>query len=1049
MGQIKILSASAGSGKTYRLAYKYIETTILDPESYRHILAVTFTNKATDEMKRRILREIDSLARGEQSNFCCDLLRQHPDLTPTRIQQRAEAVRSRILHDYSNFAVMTIDRFFQRVVRSFMRELGVELNYTLELKTDELLSSATDNLIENIADNSSLERTVDDFVEGRIDNSRNWDLRRDIAKLGRELFSDEFYNSGVDLSDSEQLAEMGRRLRAGYKEARAGVVGAATSALEIIKSYGFTTADFAGQSRSFVAYLPRWTSQQGALPQLNKTILSAIDNVDKWGAKKSPRYGDIPALYERVNPLLGEIKQGMRALTTLDIVLRRFDEFVLLADLRKSIDTICSDKNILPISKTSRLIAGLIEDSDAPFIYERVGSWFDYYMIDEFQDTSHTQWENFKPLVAESIARSEKQPVLLVGDVKQSIYRWRGGDWRILASDVADHFNQISAGSIDFEPMKGNYRSWHRIVQFNNGLTGAVTDAMAASVRATLEKAVDGGQITPSKSLELGGLISRAYADFAQTPMNRSEGGYATIRSYDNTTDQQPPIVERIRDLQLRGYRPEDIAILVRTNREGYNVAQILLEAKRQNTDPRLCFDIVTGEALRIDSSLPVVFVVACLKLSQNIDDTISRAVFNNYLGCAYDAPLADEQQTFLAAVGRKSPEEAFENIVMHYGLDECKGDLSYIQALHQQILSFSSGNVADIPQFVRWWEESGCNESLVMPGGTSAITIITVHKSKGLEYKAVLIPYTDWPYSGDGDTLWLRSEVAGGESAYPVTLSSASADTEFAPTYYNEVVMQAIDALNILYVAVTRAECEQHVMLPAKPRGIGKTIMAAVGALQSSSEIKADEYTYNVLEDGTLAIDYGAPTEAPQHDDTHSATLHLDEYPTAPVTAKIKLKIPTARYGEGGNRLSLSPRDMGVLMHRVFQNARSEEEVMAGIRRLEVDAIVSREESVRLSESVERAFADEMVADWFSAKWKLVRNESDILLPRSADVRRPDRVMIGDSRAVVVDYKFGRIKDLDHNKQIKRYMELLDQMGDYSVEGYLWYVTLGEIVAV
>jgi ATP-dependent exoDNAse (exonuclease V) beta subunit len=281
------------------------------------------------------------------------------------------------------------------------------------------------------------------------------------------------------------------------------------------------------------------------------------------------------------------------------------------------------------------------------------------------------------------------------------------------------------------------------------------------------------------------------------------------------------------------------------------------------------------------------------------------------------------------------------------------------------------------------------------------------------------------------------------------VTLSKASADTEFAPTYYNEVVMQAIDALNILYVAVTRAERELHIMLPAKPAGIGKTIMAAVGALQSSHEIKADEYTYNVLEDGTLAIDYGAPTEAPQHTNSHSATLHLNEYPTAPVTAKIKLKIPTARYGEGGNRLSLSPRDMGVLMHRVFQNARSQEDVMAGIRRLENDAVVSHKESVRLSESIERAFADPRVADWFSDKWKLVRNESDILLPSSADVRRPDRVMIGEPRAVVVDYKFGRVKESEHKTQIKRYMELLGQMGDYSVEGYLWYVTLGEIEMV
>ena len=1047
MGQIKILSASAGSGKTYRLAYKYVETTILDPESYRHILAVTFTNKATDEMKRRILKEIDALAHGSRSGFCEDLLRNHPDLTPERIEQRALAVRSRILHDYSNFAIMTIDRFFQRVVRSFMRELGVELNYTLELRTDELLSSATDNLIEGIADNSALEHTVDGFVEGRIDDSRNWDLRADIARLGKQLFSDDYYNAGVDAIDSEKLAQMGRRLKSRHAEVRQTVVRAATEALEEIRCRGFELSDFAGKSRSFVAYLPRWTAKSGALPALNKTVLSAIDNTDGWAAKTSPRRGEIPLLADYVNERLKTMNEGMRNLTTLDIVLKRFDEFVLLADLRHSLEEICRDKNILPISKTSRLIAGLIEDSDAPFIYERVGSWFDYYMIDEFQDTSHTQWDNFKPLVAEAISRSSAQPVLLVGDVKQSIYRWRGGDWRILANQVSDHFSQILPGSIDFEPMECNYRSLHRIVEFNNALTGSVTRAMAANLRATLSQAVEAGQISADEGHRLGGMIEHAYASFEQQPKNQARGGYATIRTYDTAEGGTPPLIERIMELELQGYRPQDIAILVRSNNDGYRVAQMLLDYKSRNTDSRFCFDIVTGEALRVDSSQVVLFVIACLKLSQNLTDGISLAVANGFLGRAYDAPMESELEEYLHALGQKSPEEAFESLVMRYSLGECSDSLAYLQALHQQILSFLSSSVADIPLFVRWWEENGCKESLVMPSGTAAITIITVHKSKGLEYKAVIVPYADWSYSGEGDTMWLRSEVAGGESAYPVTLGSASADTEFAPMYYNEVVMQAIDALNILYVAVTRAECELHVMLPAKPRGIGKIIMAAVAGMQSLEE--SGPYSYNVLEDGTLCVDYGEPTRASAPSESQTQTIHLDSYPTTAVSAKIKLKFPTARYGEGGGTVSLSPRDMGVLMHRVFQNARSREEVLAAIRRLSVDSVVSAEECERLTRSVESAFADPRGEDWFSAEWQLVRNESDILLPSSTDVRRPDRVMVREGRAVVVDYKFGRRKDSSHHTQIERYMSLLIQMGYPSVEGYLWYVTLGEIERV
>jgi len=1049
MGQIKIFSASAGSGKTYRLAYRYVSTTIQNPEDYRHILAVTFTNKATDEMKRRILKEIDKLARGVKSDFYNDLVQELPDLAD-KIQQRALIVRSSILHDYSNFAVMTIDRFFQRVVRSFMRELGVELNYTLELKTDDLLSTATDNLIEGIADHSRLEHTVDEFVEGRIEDSRSWDLRGDIARLGKQLFNDAYYEAEV-FTDTEMLSELGNKLRKRSKEVRSAITEAASSALNIIANAGLTTEDFAGRSRSFVAHLSKWASCTGALPAMTKTVLSAIDNPESWPNKTSQRRNDVVALYSEVNPRLQAIKEGLRISTTLSIILKRFDEFILLADLRNSLDDLCREKNILPISKTSRLIADLTRDSDAPFIYEKVGCWFNHYMIDEFQDTSHSQWNNFKPLIAESISSQEGEPVMLVGDVKQSIYRWRGGDWRILANEVKDYFSKISPNSVKTEPLKRNYRSCRNIIEFNNALIKSVVDNMQAHINATITKAAEAGNISAEQRAELCTMIGDAYIDYRQTPNKEEYCGYATLRSFNNNEGEEPPIIDTIKELQLRGFRPEEIAILVRSNNDGYKVANMLLEYKRQNDDPRFCFDIVTGEALRLDSSSTVQFIIACLKLSQATDDTISAALFNNYLGRKYNQTLDVTDIEFLQSLAAKSPEQAFESIIMRFKLEEHTDALAYTQALHQQILSFAGNTIADIPLFLRHWEETGCAESLVMPGGTSAITIITIHKSKGLEYKAVIIPYTDWKYSEAGDTMWLQSEVVGDGCAFPVSLSQSSADTEFAYNYYNEVVLQAIDALNIFYVAVTRAESELHIMVPAKPRGIGKIVTEAVIGL-SEELVQKQEVVYNCTEN-PLLVSYGEVSEAVHKDDERQATIDFTFYPTSPIASKMRLRTPSERYTED-NDITLSPRDMGIMMHRAFQTAHTKQDITTAIKQLSAQSIISDTESGQLTEAIEKAFENATIAEWFSDKWEQIYTENDIILPISevetADneedklTRRPDRVMISGNRAIVVDYKFGRKQTGSHRNQIIRYAELLQRMGYTEIECYLWYVNMG-----
>ncbi len=1042
MGQVKILSASAGSGKTYRLAYRYIEVAILNPYNYSRILAVTFTNKATDEMKQRILQELNLLACGQTTSFLKDLMKDHPSFGPDEIQRRALMARTLILHNYSNFAVMTIDRFFQRVVRSFMQELGIELNYTLELKTEDLISTATDNLIEGIASESPLELAMDKFIEERINENRDWDLRRNIKELGKQLF-DESYLQSPKYTGSEELISLKQQLISKRSLIRENVVNIARTALDTIATAGLEIGDFS--RGKIIKYLPKWTTDEPFPPydKLETWIVSAIDKPDTWlNAKSKHRIGSI---YPAVNETLRAMVTELRRLTTLDIILDNFDEYVLLADLKRNLDELCSNKNILPLSKTSQLIKALIKGSDAPFIYEKVGSRFDYYMIDEFQDTSHSQWNNFKPLIKESISSIEDQSVLLVGDVKQSIYRWRGGDWRILANDVEEYLSTISPDCIDFDPMQTNYRSWKRIVEFNNALTSSVVEQLNSVISATLQEAYSKEQITADEYKRLVSMIPQAYADYEQKANDDSTRGYVTLCTYDKRDNQDPPIIERIKELQDRGYRPEDIGIIIRTNEQGYQIANILLEYKAKHPDTPYCFDIVTEEALRIDSSSSVQFIIACLRLSQNAEDTIFRAVFNKFLGRAYDDKISAEELEFILSLASKSPEQAFESIVMRYDLGRQKEALAYIQALHQQILSFSSNKIADIPLFLRMWDERGCSESLVMPSGTAAITIITIHKSKGLAYKAVIIPMASWLYrKNNGDMQWLQSDISGSDCIFPLSLPKSSSDTEFAYHYYNDTVMQAIDALNMLYVAVTRAKCELHIMYPAiikRDPNMGVIIDSIIPKLVSSLE-KQGDVKFTAASDTTPTfLSYGTPIDNTDVE-KEEKSLSLDNYITSEIASKIRLHTPSERYSEDCQP-TLSPRDLGIMMHSIFQEARTKEDILKGIENLRTNLTATPEQCDMLISKIERAFSNPLVEEWFSSDWQFIRNECDILTPKDGKFYRPDRVMVQDNRAVVIDYKFGFKTKESHREQIEEYATLLRQMGYTQIEGYLWYVNL------
>ena len=1049
----KILNASAGSGKTYQLAYKYVHDTVEQPTRYRHILAVTFTNKATEEMKTRILKEIHALASGAASSYLgplCDEL----GMDAETVRRRAREVRSHILHDYSHFTVLTIDTFFQRIMRAFIKELGIDLNYTVEIETAPVLAQGADALIEQIAADRELQRWMGEFVQERIDEGLKWDIRESILTLGAELFKERNRETLAAARPREELRRIVQRMSAEAARSREELRRTAAEAVGIIAAAGCTVADFPYREKGFAAWF--YAVAGGSTDRYGSRVEAACTDDARWGKTGTPSQ----RLRQQLQPLLRRLCElydsNVRLWNTCGLLRENYRSFALLSDLYTRVQQLCDEQNTMLLSETKYVLSEFIGHNDAPFIYEKVGNRFDRFMIDEFQDTSVKEWENFLPLLRNAMAQAapDETAVLLVGDIKQSIYRWRGGDWRLLHGAARE---ALGAADTQVVALQENYRSLPVVVEFNNRIIGRIVRSDNDELNRSLAEAAARGDLPPQTAAELTDTLSEAYRNHAQQPrLTGTHPGYVSVETFD----ERPPVVERICELLDRGFRPGQIMILVRGATDGAKVAAELLEFKRRNTEERYRFDVMTQEALVVGNAPVASFIAAALRLALNPDDTLHRAVYNHYLGRAFDRPLDDEERTFFRSIRLLSPEEAFERIVMRHDIAGDRRQTAYLQAVHEQIIAFCSSKIADIPLWLQWWDETGSGRSLSVEASASAVEITTIHKAKGLEKSVVLIPYCSWQLdpktNGVSNIVWAAARGDGSDAGcVPVRFRQSMAESGFSEEYYREKVYAHVDNINLLYVALTRARESLHVFLPQRSaRTVG-------GLLRQSIPTEGGRALLDGLEGRCSSTERGERFEfgeftgpEPPKKEQAARTEHavLEHYPTS--QADLRLRLPSQRYFEEEDEAELSPRNFGILMHRAFEHADDEEQIRRAVERMTADGTLSEAEAPVLRAAIARALEHPVVREWFGGGWQRVRNEHEIVIPAgngpgNRTIRRPDRVMTAGRRAVVVDYKFGLREKESHRRQIGEYCDLLRQMGYTDVAGYLWYVKRGNIEKV
>ena len=732
---LTVYRASAGAGKTHKLTGEYLTLLFTGPGAFRRILAVTFTNKATDEMKTRIVDELYNLASGRKSDYV-ELLKSTYSLTEVQVRKQAAKILIDILHDYSAFNISTIDRFFQQTMRAFTREIGLQGGYGIEMDQELVLTTAIDNLLSDLEkpESKDLLGWLLRFAEDKIESGGEWNLRKDIMALSREVFKESYkaFSEAVgrDIEDKKALEDYKNELYGIIRSVEATAKELGERGLAILNKYGLKVTDFKGGSRSPLTLLDRLV--QGEMKEPSATFIGLADNLDGCFTKTvslGTRQIIGCAFEDGLNDCIKGIISlfgNLTAYNTAREIVRYYYTLGILTDVSRQIAAYREEKNVMLIADTTELLSKVIEGSDAPFIYEKTGTHVDHYMIDEFQDTSGMQWNNFRPLIEESLAHSRDN--LIVGDVKQSIYRFRNSDWKLLDEQVQADF---SSEEIHEETLKDNWRSCRNIVEFNN----ALFTTLPGVLQAVYNEALSVSSLSEEQRAAFFTKIMSAYdKSFQQVPPPfMQKDGHVRIEflSGDNEKDWKeealgrlPGVLEKLQD---NGYALKDIAILVRTNQEGAQVADTLLAYKEEHPSNRYNYDIISDEALFVSGSTAVRFMVSLLRYLKNPEDRTngqialySYQVLKGRFGVETPA-FPPEVVSVLQILSRQSLYEITEGLFRLFADDFPENEQVFVQAFLDMVSEYTQKESADLNRFLKWWDETGCRKTIATPDGQNA----------------------------------------------------------------------------------------------------------------------------------------------------------------------------------------------------------------------------------------------------------------------------------------------------------------------------------------
>jgi len=1017
------------------LVREYLRLAFAHPTKYKNILAITFTNKAAAEMKSRIIEALEGISKreedyGQLTNDLCKTTGK----TEEQLRNDAGLILRSMLHNYSDISVSTIDSFVHRIVRAFAHDLHLPMNFDIEMDSNKLLHDAVDLLLDRLSESDAqITQAVLEFAETKIEDGKSWNIDFEIQKLGKELFVDEAlpYVQQLSLVEFDKMREAKSALHAQMKSFEQKIFAEGKKAFELILNNGLTAKDFFQGAKGVFGYFNKYAEEEFPKDVSGNSYVRACLIENNWGKKDALDEGLKQQLIQHYQNIISLWQNQGKDYHLADLLLKNFYAFILLADLQKLLDEIKREDNVLHIGDFHHKVFEIVKEQDAPVIYERIGEKYDNILIDEFQDTSVIQWRNLLPLIENSQFKNEDS--LIVGDGKQAIYRFRGGEVeqfsvlpKIYGSDENDLLKQrevaVNNYGAEVELLESNYRSSKEIIDFNNAFY--------------------------KQMLELPELKNKEiYADYFQKQGKNKTGGFVSIEFLKEESEEKTldgvrceRVEEIIKDVLQRGYGLKDIAVLTRSNVNASSIASYLVQKEIR---------VISPESLLIHQSQKVQLLLAVFNYLNRKDNHIARAEIFYYAQLLNGKTAQFEQMQFgkssneFEEVFRKETSVSFDSTLLSIGrladlaqqlirIFNLNDDDPFLQFFIDEVILYSSRYGNSIGDFLVWWEGVKHKKSIIYPESLDAVRIMTIHKSKGLQFPVVILADAVEEKKLTKNFFWvpLQKKYLPQLNIGLLPRNKQMLETEFAPLYEREDEQSFLDLLNLLYVGTTRPEDALYILskeLEKEPVENNSVTALLVSFLRSVGQ--CDGFQPYVFGDQNFAKQNSKKEkqkfETYQKQKTESANLLAS-------AIKVKMKADLLWSDAATGKI-----DAGNLLHEALKQVKFEGDEEVIVNKMQADGLLSELQRTDLLDKLKSVIYHAELNQFFKNNLQVITERP--LLKQNERLKIPDRVVLKNGEAFVLDYKTGKERP-EHKQQVKEYALLLEEAGVKVKEKIIFY---------
>ncbi len=1036
-----VYKSSAGSGKTFTLVKEYLKLALADPQklsyNFKRILALTFTNKAAAEMRIRIVKALTAICEGKGSDLE-KILSNEMQLDTKELKARAQVLINHMLHHYSDFAVSTIDSFSHKIVKTFAHDLGLSVNFNLETDTGEFYNKVIAQLINEIGKDKAITDLLKEFVLNNLDDEQSWDPEKSMQEFARLLQKESSVQhvKGLASLDDEKRTKLKEKLYNELKIYRNTIKQKGQQAIDLIEKQGLTDDDFNYKKSGPQSFFRKCATFE--LEDSTSRISEAVEK-NKWYGKETDAAtrSKIDAIAPELNrlgkELLDYIKENKARYTLYDLINKRIYPILLLNKIQSITNELKDEEQLVFIEEFNTRIFDLIKNEPVSFIYERLGDRYKNFLLDEFQDTSTLQWQNILPLVENSLAEGNFN--LLVGDGKQSIYRWRNANvkqFALLPNLEGTEDSQALALQEDAlkrnykqENLNVNYRSRSSIIEFNN------------SVFEHLSKTY------------LTDPLNRIYEGQAQEIKNKATG-FVTLTNVPQPSDQLEDFVldqtlKRVSSSLNNGYSYKHLCILTDSNKRGSAIANFL--SKRG-------IPVISNDSLLLNNCAEINTLAAFYRYIQNGKDHVSASVVLNYLMSVKKIDLQQFHKS-VSSVNQNSLYKILESLgvsisetelqtknildiviylIERLGMNTIESAGIYLRFFLDEVSKFMSTQNSNVSDFNEWWGKRSKDSSLIISEDLDAVKIMTIHKSKGLEFPIVIIPFCNWDIAKESEQ-WvnLNDEDLPIGSAY-LKLNKSSVTAGFSEEVDQENQEKTLDNINKLYVAFTRAVDELHIISSVSTRTTRKTVDHWLRPyIDTSVLLKKKEDHY----------EFGAPTKPTEENKKAENVIQLDSLDIKSELRSVKIKGSFL----SGSELTEGAKQKGIVMHYILSKIKHEGDIEDALKDAVLSGLISISEQNEFKDTILHLIQQKELAAYYDPS-KKIYTEKEILMD-TGEILRPDRIVISGNEACIIDYKTGKENTTKYQQQMKDYQWALEKMGFQNIKKLLVYIENFKVIEV